>query len=334
MRFWCLVALLAFVPACSAPRPRLAAEASPEPYVRIRDAATNIVELQIAVRKFESGRRKGPVIWLTGVSHIGETNYFSKLQQHLDAQALVLFEGISDRSANRSPRAGAKPPASGGLTEPGEPGPGEAKMASLQTTMASSLGLAFQLQAIDYERAHFRNSDLSVQELRRLLAERGGGRSFESLLQMMEGGSFLDALLQMGLRFLGATPKLQALSKIALMEMIGQIQGDPAQVRGLPPDLKQLLEVLIEKRDEKVLGDLKAELSRRQPAASISIFFGTGHMPDFERRLRGELHYQPVEEHWLTAFSVNLKQAGITRTELETIRKFVESSLDQLQKNQ
>lgn len=328
MRLWLSIVALALLSACSSPRPAPVADVKPEPYVRIYQGDTNRLELQIAVRKFEPARHKGPAVWLTGVSHIGESNYFVQLQAHLDAQNLVLFEGISDRSANRPPDQHGRQPASGGGDQP-EAAPAEARMSSLQSTMASSLGLAFQLEAIDYDRASFRNSDLSIQDLRRLLAEHGGGQSFESLLQMMEGGTFFDALLQMGLRFLGSTPKLQALSKLALMEMIGQIQGDPAQVRGLPADLKQLLEVLIEKRNERVINDLKVELGRRNPVASISIFFGTGHMPDFERRLRTELSYRSVDQLWLTAFSIDLRQARISQTEVETIRKFVQTSLEQ-----
>ena len=328
MRLWLSLVALALLSACSSPRPAPVADVKPEPYVRIYQGDTNRLELQIAIRKFEPAKQKGSVVWLTGVSHIGESNYFVQLQAHLDAQNLVLFEGISDRSANRPHDQHSRQPASGGGDRP-EAAPVEARMSSLQSTMASSFGLAFQLEAIDYDRASFRNSDLSIQDLRRLLAEHGGGQSFESLLQMMEGGTFFDALLQMGLRFLGSTPKLQALSKLALMEMIGQIQGDPAQVRGLPADLKQLLEVLIEKRNERVINDLKVELGRPKPVAYISIFFGTGHMPDFERRLRTELNYRPVDQLWLTAFSIDLRQARISQTEVETIRKFVQTSLEQ-----
>jgi hypothetical protein len=326
---WVSIVTIALLPACTSPRPDPSVALQPikpEPYVRIYDADTNLVQLQIAVRKFVPARHKGPAVWLTGVSHIGESNYFVKLQEHLDAQRLVLFEGISDRAVQSFPAADGSE-AHSDRTADSQPRSAKAKMASLQSTMASSLGLAFQLEVIDYDRANFRNSDLSLQELRQLLADRGGAQSLESLLQMMEGGSFLDTLLQMGLRFLGATPKLQALSKLALLEMIGQLQGDPAQVRGLPVELKQLLEVLIDKRNEKVIRDLKVELKNSR--GSIAIFFGTGHMPDFERRLRGELDYRPVQEQWLTAFSIDLRATGISRGELESIRKFVESALDQ-----
>ena len=207
----------------------------------------------------------------------------------------------------------------------------------MQSSLAASLGLVFQLEAIDYGRTNFRNSDLSVEQLRGLIArqppgagEAGAGQSFESLLQILEGGSLLDVVLEVGMRFLGANPKLQAMSKLALIETIAQMKGDPSQLRGLPSQMKQLLAVLIEKRNQKVVDDLKAELREMSRDSSIAVFYGTGHMPDLEMRLRKQLKYKPAEQQWLTAFSVNLAQAGISQAELGFIRDFVKRELEQL----
>jgi hypothetical protein len=210
----------------------------------------------------------------------------------------------------------------------------------LQTTLAASLGLVFQLDALNYSGHQFRNSDLSVPELRKIIADQkatsgqpGVSQSFESLLQMMEGSSFLDTLLQAVLRLLGASRKFQALSKLALMETIDQIKGDPSEVRGLPPDLDQLIRVLIEERDRKVIADLKSAAKRLSPKDSAAIIYGTGHMPDLERRLRKELKYHATGEQWLTAFSVNLAQSGVSRAEREFIRGLVTRQLDVMQKS-
>ena len=55
-----------------------------EPYVRISNAESNIIQLQNALRKFLPPGGKGPAVWLMSVSHIGETNYFATIQKHLD----------------------------------------------------------------------------------------------------------------------------------------------------------------------------------------------------------------------------------------------------------
>ena len=301
----------------------------PAPYVRIVQSESNILELQIAARRMVPARRNGPIIWLTGVAHIGQSNYYSLLQQHLDSQKRVLFEGIGGD--------GAAPAKSSKLAEPAEPPPGQdaaarkAKLSSLQSTLADSLGLAFQLEAIDYDRPHFRSSDLSVEQIRELMAEPGASEDFNRLLGMMEGSSWLDGILQISLRFLGTNPRLQGMSKLILIEVLGQLEGDPSQLSGVSPGIQRMLEVLIAKRNEKVVSDLRGELKHARRRDSISVFYGTGHMPDLEDRLRRELNYRPADQVWFTAFSVDLQKAGISEAERQFIRGVIKRQLEQFQ---
>ncbi len=342
-----------------------------QPYVRIQDANSNLVELQLAVRKFVPPHANGPAVWLAGVSHVGEPCYYAELQSRLNELTLVLFEGVGEHSPSASApavplTAGTKAPlpvvadvsrryllqqesaptnvggyltsGSGGETASplaaAVPAARNGNMSSLQSTLAESLGLVFQLDAIDYSRPNFRNSDLSIADLRKLIAGQrtasgaaGASQSFEGLLQVMQGNGLFEILLEAGLRFIGSSPKLQGLSKLALIEALGQIQGDPAQLSGLTPELKQLLEVLIEQRDRKVISDLKTEAGKLRRRDSIAIFYGTGHMPDLERRLRQELGYRPAGQVWLTAFSVNLRQTGVSPGERQFIRGLVQREI-------
>jgi len=62
-------------------------------YVRVADAAEgDHLKLEVAVRTLE--RAGGPTVHLVGVVHIGDQAYYDALQQFLDAQGLVLFEGV------------------------------------------------------------------------------------------------------------------------------------------------------------------------------------------------------------------------------------------------
>src|SRR5262245_51534059 len=135
----------------------------PQPYLRIARPDTNRLELQVAVRQFVPRDRSQPVVWLTGVSHIGDSNYYARVQRHLNSQDLVLYEGVTDR-ATRAQRAkktrGDRP------SEEGTDG----EESSLQGNMAAALGLVFQLESIDYDRPNFRNSDLTIEELQQLIA--------------------------------------------------------------------------------------------------------------------------------------------------------------------
>jgi len=134
-----------------------------------------------------------------------------------------------------------------------------------------------------------------------------------------------------GLKLIGSSPKLRAMTKVLLIETLGQIQGDMSQIQGVPPDIQRLLTVIIQERNRVVLADLAAALrSRRQPD-SISVFYGAGHMADLQRRLRSELKYRFRDVVWLTALSVNTRQAGLSNSDLEAMRGLVRWQLESLQ---
>ena len=290
--------------------------------MRVTRPDSNTVALQIAIRRFVPSKGHGPVIWLSGASHLGELNYFASLQRHLDTQALVLFEGVGAKGKKMR-------------FDPDEE-------VSIQHTMATSLGLVFQLSAIDYDRPHFRNSDLTIAQLQQLLAGStatnrtdGGGSTkaseeFQQLLQIMDGSSFLGTLLHAGLKLIGSSPKLQALTKVMLIEILGQLKGDMSQLKGVPPEIQRLLEVIIRERNKVVFDDLKAELRAFNPPRSISVFYGAGHMADLEKLLRAELKYRPLDEVWLTALAVNMRTAGLSNLEMEMMRGLIQWQMEAL----
>jgi len=330
------------------------------------------------------------VIWLTGVTHVGDVAYYEALQKHLDAQEIVLFEGVGERPPKpvKEEEAGAS---------------GRKKMHSVQGTLADSLGLVFQLESIDYHRDHFENSDLSVSQIRWLLSggeeadlpERGSGRlsesrarpappestkprgaadttereepslqpgpkpqagkkarakasstapeavvekkessqsaeQFDRLLGMMDGSSAMGAMVDSMLRFIGSSPKLKAITRLMFIEVLGGLKGDLANTQAIPPELREVIEVLIRSRNKEVIKDLKRQLDKPQPPKSISVFYGAGHMDDLERRLRQELDYRPGEDEWFEAFSVNTREAGINAAEKALIKYMLNIQMQML----
>jgi hypothetical protein len=320
---------LVVLAACSTTTPDTSSKRPPEPYARVVTVKSNLLQFQVAARKFLRNGRSGPAVWLTGVSHVGQTNYFTAVQEFLASKTLVLFEGVADRSKGSGGPATAPDAETATAPKPGRDQTG------LQADLASAMGLRFQLDAIDYRRPNFRNSDLSVQELREILAqqpvESGEGsaaRSFDSLLELMQGDTPFYFLANIALRFVRASPKLQAFAKIALIETVGQIGGDPTQLRGLPANLQTVVQVLIERRDQKVVADLRTELQQAGRRDSLAIFYGAGHMADLEMRLRSELKYQPVNEVWFTAIEVDLATAGIVDSDLQMIRSMIKGQMN------
>jgi hypothetical protein len=288
--------------------------------LRVSRPQTNVIALQVALRRFVPETGHGPAVWLVAASHIGETNYFAALQAELERAGMVLFEGVGakDKKVRFDPE----------------------EQGSVQYTFATSLGLRFQLEAIEYDRPHFKNSDLTISQLHRLMLQDGpaggadGGdanEEFTQLLAVMEGSSLVGALVQVGLKFIGFSPKLRAMTKTVLIETLGGLDGDLAQIKGLPPGIERLLTVIIQERNKVVLSDLASELRSPHPPASIAIFYGAGHMLDLENRLRSQLAYRPSSERWLTALSVDTSAAGLSPADLETMRSLVRWQLESLQ---
>jgi hypothetical protein len=315
----------------------------PKPYTRVARPDTNTVALQIAIRKLVPVGREGAEVWLVGTSHIGDESYYHELQKYLDARTVVLYEGVNVKSHARH----VQKPGSPALTnEPAETAAIVSTNAgfSLQSELARALGLVFQLSASNYDRTNFLNSDLSAFDIQRLMLDEPDaqpaapgeeGRSdptFTALLQVMDGSSFLGSLVKVGVQWIGANEQLRSVTKLTLVEMLGQLKGDFADMRGLPANLRQLVRVLIAARNENVINDLKTEFKTVPITGSIAIFYGTGHMDDMEKRIRDEFAYQPAEDIWLTAFSVDTRKTGLDADQLKWTEKMIKTELQMIQK--
>ena len=290
---------------------------APAPYMQVRYTDDRLAELQIALRKMTPEKKDQPVIWLVGVAHIGEPAYYRKLQKFLNKCDLVLYEGVGD-----SPRKmrEAEDPAS----------------ASLQGDLADALDLVFQLRAIDYAPEHFRNSDTSMEGLKDLMekaareSEAGEQASEElnRLLATMQGGGLMSGLVDGLMVWLKNSPQLKNMVKLMFIEMLGNIKGDMGAAR-MPPEMQKLMELLIDERNKVVMQDLGKEWRKPEPPGSIAVFYGAAHMHDLEERI-AERGYRPGKDRWLTAISLDIKEAGIRKQDVLLIRRMVKMQLDAL----
>jgi hypothetical protein len=309
--------------------------------------------LEVAVRSLRPVRGRGPEIWLVGVSHLGTSNYYANLQGFLDRQTLVLFEGVGAREGRFELQEG------GGF--------------NLQTEMAKALGLRFQLQAINYNRPHFRNSDLTLEQMSRILsgqtqappsvvsgrakteakpASVGGGSSgaavastevpatsagsggtggkspsgqvaLDGLVDAMQGTGLLGGVARFAVSMVAASPRLQAATKLVMIEVLAEMGDDLQQMPGMPAGFAELLRVLIEERNQAVVRDLEKALKTRPRPKSIAVFYGAGHMNDLERRVSEALGRRPSEDRWLTAFDLDPRTAGMSQAEIKWVRSWL-----------
>jgi hypothetical protein len=148
---------------------------------------------------------------------------------------------------------------------------------------------------------------------------------------MMQGTGLFGGLARLGVAFVGASPRLQALAKVTMIEVLGQIEGDVSQMAGLPPGFQRLLRVLVRERNLVVMRDVSAALRQRPPPRSVAVLYGAGHMAHLEEQLSRELGYRPVEDRWLTAFAVDVRAAGLSAFELEMTRSMVRRQMEMMQ---
>lgn len=319
----------------SAP-PAAAATAAPAQkvpaYTRAEKAADGTTTgIQTAIRTFAPASGDGPTVHLVAVTHIGEAEYYRDLQTFLDRQTVVLFEGIKVAAGDvpPSPPATAAPtPAAPAAKANGEQG----STVALQTRLSRALGVRFQLEAVDYRRAHFRNSDLTWKEMERLAGQSGAGTT-EQLSQMKTllsgGGGAAGSPLAMVASLLGQVETNPAVAQmfrrvlvtaLADPEAMAKIQATAAAASANPPKdgaaaaappkptPGQLNNILIAERNKAVVKDLSATLPKLGRGSSVALFYGAAHMADMEQRLVKELGYREAADappRWLTALKAS-----------------------------
>lgn len=218
----------------------------------------------------------------------------------------------------------------------------------IQKDLAEALGLRFQLDGIDYTRPHFRNSDMTVDQIQSVLfgepgdehddannaeprnsgegdAQRSGAASAaDGLFRTLSGESFLAKVSGFLLKIIGASESGRAVTKLALVEMLTMADE---LLASQPGELGKLMKVLVHDRNTVVIEDI-SEIRAGEPGTrSVGVFYGAGHFPDMERRLSEEFGYSCRGEIWLPAISVNPERAGVTDSQARFLREMIRQSI-------
>ncbi len=385
-----------------------------EPYMRIAEERNGaVVKLQMAVGGFAAAKEGQPHVSLEGAVHVGEGSFYEGLQGFLDAQDVVLFEGVKPPGAGDAEqdlgggtdeeRVAAtkrrvrflamaverykdkhegKVPANldelvagseerigwllkGALvdawarklvyaarsTEPGfeissygadgaeggegvnadirfsdqkelsKPEKGD-RSEGIQSKLASSMGLVFQLDAMDHNKPNWRNSDLSVDQVQARM-EKAGVKA-DALFSMLDGSSMFARFGSFLLGFVGSTPDGRAMLRVMMIEMLGHADELMGQ---MPGGMGKVMGVLVEDRNRVVLADLKSLIASDPKLKTIAIIYGAGHLPLMERALVEEFGYKPAGDTWRTAIVVDAKDAGVSAGQLKAMRQMMGSSM-------
>lgn len=297
-----------FVPAAGAqvltpPKPALPAhETTPADYIHyheaeLPDAADAADRLQTAVVRFE---KAGTIVDLVSVVHLGDAAYYEKLNEKLKLYDAVLYEMV------------------GGPHQPDDPAGKSAveqemgSIRQLQKMAKSFLGLEYQLDGIDYTAPNFVHADVAWEEMNALMTARN-----ESILTLFTRASELAE--QGGVA--GVPSDAAAMEAMMKRTLQAVLTGNSSELkRTIAPFLSEAetfitqLEgedgsVLVSERNRVVMEKLAA-LRHEKPGAKFAIFYGAGHMPDFEKRLLAE-GFRKSAPVWLDAWSMPLNQTTI-----------------------
>jgi len=321
------------------------ASVKPADYMRFVKKGDDLYALELATRSFVKIGKDGKPVTVTLVSavHIGAEDYYARLQQILDARELLLFEGVGDDAADRPRRRrggsanGKQHPANvrycgvhaaERLTKEAKRRRAGGDGKTLYDMLAEGGGLTVQMRGINYERPHFKNADLTMGGMKKILnkeASRGGKEAKEArdaltLMNQMEsmltGGGGFEMLLMRGLTgLMRNSPQARALFLLHLATTTENVE-DSAALNGLgglfePLGLRRLMRLVLEDRNAAVMRMLRKELAATGAPRDIGVFYGAAHMRGMEEELVSKMGFRPTRTVWLTAFTVSPRAAGL-----------------------
>ena len=230
-------------------------------------------------------KHEGVTIELVGAIHVGDADYYEKLNKIFESYDVLLYELVAEEGT-RIPKGGRKE-SSGAI-------------GALQDGMSSLLELEHQLEQVDYTKDNFVHADMTPEEFAKSMSDRG-----ESFLQI-----FLRAMGQ------GAATQAAGKEPVSDADILFALFAKDRSLR-----LKRLLarqfedmeasmalfdgpdgSTLITERNKKCFEVLAEELENGHKR--IGVFYGAGHLADMEKRLNDEFHMKRTGEKWIVAWDL------------------------------
>jgi hypothetical protein len=234
----------------------------------------------------KSGKYAGATVDLIGAVHVGEKSYYEALNKRFETYEVLLYELVADK--------GTKIPKGGGKGRSSHP------LGMMQEGMTDVLGLVHQLRHVDYTKKNFVHADMSPDEFSKKMDERG--ESWMSMMfRMMGQGMAMQASkpnerpeLEMLMAFFDSNKELKL--KRALAKQFEDMDVMMAAFEGEEGS------TIITERNKAALKVLEDQLKAGKK--NIGIFYGAGHLPDMDERLRDEFGLERQPPEWLTAWDM------------------------------
>jgi hypothetical protein len=274
--------------AAAEPSPNHGADSKAAHYLRlVRDANDVPTSLDVAIVRYvpRDCGQTAPTVDLVGAVHIADAAYYKKLNREFEQYDAVLYELIAP--------AGKRLP-EGGVRSPSNP------LSAVQMGMKDLLDLEFQLSAVHYNRPNMVHADMSPEQFSRSM-ENHGERFLGMFVRMLgyalakqspDGGGMDGMQLLLALCDHNRALALKRIMAEQFQDMEGSVQA-----LGGPQG-----STLIQERDKVALAVLRKQLAAGRQR--IAIFYGAGHLDDFDRRLREDFDLAPISTRWLVAWDM------------------------------
>lgn len=231
----------------------------------------------------------GVEVALVGAVHIGDKAYYEVLNKRFTRYDSVLYEMIKDDEVDPSELSGSGHPVS-----------------QMQLAMKNMLGLAFQLEGVDYSAKNFIHADLDPATFSKLQGEKGENfftlalQSFFQEQRMMASGQ-LSGFSSLSLLMALASKDREHTLKWMFAQQLSELES---MLAGIDQGMDGKGSVILRGRNDKAFQVLASEI--RSGKKRLAVFYGAGHMPDMDRRL-DEMGFRRVREEWLVAWDLMRK---------------------------
>ena len=258
--------------------------------------------------------KAGVTVDLIGAIHIGDQAYFQKLDKSFKQYDALLYEMVAEKDETGGapqrwedrdqPGTGtAQAPRKTAVSEEKSFEAGMTVIGGMQLGAKDMLGLAFQLDGINYNAPNMVHADMSPEEFAQKMKDRG--ESFFTMFMQL----FMQGLAQQRANKQGGA------SDVALLFAFFSSDRELALKRVLAKQFAEtdILDMLggekgstiITERNLIALDVLSEQLAKGKKR--IGIFYGAGHLGDMSRRLVSDFGMKFTGEKWVEAWNLRSK---------------------------
>jgi len=266
-----------------------AKKAGPQ-FIRVlRNSKDVPTSLETAVVRYTAteGKYAGCTVDLIGAVHVGDKAYYKKLNKRFADYEALLYELVA-KKGTKIPKGGG-----GGSGHP---------VGMMQQGMTEVLGLAYQLEEVDYTKKNFVHADMSPKEFDDKMKERG-----ESWMGMMFKMMGQGIAMQAESAKDGESPEMEMLLAMFDSErdlklkraLAKQMESMETMMAGFEGEDGSTIITERNKAAFKVLADELAEGKKK-----IGVFYGAGHLADMDERLIKEFGLKRETTEWFVAWDM------------------------------